>query len=611
MASETTPAAQAPANAGGAAQADAVQIESAQRLLAYLRTQPDPETVPDLAERFGLSTEFVQSVLETATRPSIANETVISPRLSFGGLRRVVGAVRRAISAGFSRPIPFVVATSFAGILALTATEQLVPGSAKLGSAPLETILSPVIALSVVMLHFACYFRSTRLRYPVQGGILAWAIASIALIVITAIGLQNQPDSRQVNDIGLYLAIPFAMGFLAVGYTGAGIVAALIGGWYRARGNERREELLSRQELLERYFELESRLQKGSPRQRLVGWFEDSIPAKVFRAHPLLTTAATFAVISLASNLVSLASQSPEPAAPSSSLTFNASNLAQFVLGFGLLFSRVLAFILIGLFSRSIGVAMLLGLLGAGVDYFFDWIPIGRYNFASATRPVSLILGGLSMVIAVLIAGFSGLAAELQRRALRQSSLDNNDPATLLAEMLRIQWRLADQTQEICVMAIDAAKSAQMKANMDPLRVEYSFREYQDWIRGHVQTFGGEVHSTAGDGAIVAFSDCEKALRAARRLQTDLDRFNREVNELEMPFRLRIGLHAGTVVGRLDDVQFTEVIDIAAHIQGAATVGGIAVTESIVARSEPDDYLPLAKEIDGHRVYLVLNPTED
>jgi class 3 adenylate cyclase len=109
----------------------------------------------------------------------------------------------------------------------------------------------------------------------------------------------------------------------------------------------------------------------------------------------------------------------------------------------------------------------------------------------------------------------------------------------------------------------------------------------------------------------VAFSDCKSAFTAARRIQTDLDRFNREVNRLSMPFRLRIGLHVGQVVGDLDEVEFTEVIDIAAHIQDAAPIAGIAASDAVVASLVEDEFVPLAKEIDGHKVHLALNPTED
>jgi class 3 adenylate cyclase len=159
-------------------------------------------------------------------------------------------------------------------------------------------------------------------------------------------------------------------------------------------------------------------------------------------------------------------------------------------------------------------------------------------------------------------------------------------------------------------MVVDAARSAEMKSHADSLAIEYSFREYQEWIAQISGSLRGRVHSTAGDGAIVSFPSAPDAFLAARRLQTDLERFNREVNRLPSPFRLRIGLHVGEVAGDLGKVEFAEVIDVAAHVQGASPVGGIAATEEAVAGLAREEFVPLADQVDGHRVYLAMNPTE-
>ena len=114
----------------------------------------------------------------------------------------------------------------------------------------------------------------------------------------------------------------------------------------------------------------------------------------------------------------------------------------------------------------------------------------------------------------------------------------------------------------------------------------------------------------AGDGAVVAFPDSPRAMGAARRLQTDVGRFNATLNRLPKPFRLRLGLHAGRVAGHLDDVQFTEVIDIAAHVESIAPVGGIAATAAVVTALGEEGFLPLAREVDGQAVSIALVPTE-
>jgi class 3 adenylate cyclase len=119
------------------------------------------------------------------------------------------------------------------------------------------------------------------------------------------------------------------------------------------------------------------------------------------------------------------------------------------------------------------------------------------------------------------------------------------------------------------------------------------------------------VHSTAGDGAVVAFPSCTEGFAAAKRIQTDIEDFNRETNRLGSPFRLRVGLHVGRVAGELEKVQFTEVIDIAAHVQTVAPVGGIAMTELVAEQLGGEPAVQLKDPVDGHTVMLVLNPTVD
>jgi class 3 adenylate cyclase len=150
-----------------------------------------------------------------------------------------------------------------------------------------------------------------------------------------------------------------------------------------------------------------------------------------------------------------------------------------------------------------------------------------------------------------------------------------------------------------------------MKAAADPLKVEYSFREYQKLIDRITQEHRGHVHNTMGDGAVSAFNTCADAFTAARQLQTEIASFNMNVNRLETPFRLRIGLHQGVIAGELDKIEFTEVIDIAAHVQGAAPIGGIAATETVMPSLSEHQFAQLQGTIDGCRVFIAMNPTLD
>jgi class 3 adenylate cyclase len=85
--------------------------------------------------------------------------------------------------------------------------------------------------------------------------------------------------------------------------------------------------------------------------------------------------------------------------------------------------------------------------------------------------------------------------------------------------------------------------------------------------------------------------------------------FNSQVNRLVDPLRLRIGIHCGQTASSLQEVPYNELIDIAAHVEASAPVGGIAVTEQVVKYIEDEAVAEIKDEIDGHRVSIVLNPT--
>jgi class 3 adenylate cyclase len=270
---------------------------------------------------------------------------------------------------------------------------------------------------------------------------------------------------------------------------------------------------------------------------------------------------------------------------------------------------QILAYVFIGYFSRGIRESVGNAVLGRLAACLTLALPIAVYHSGAQVHGVLVQYVGGWLLVAVAWAAQIG--ARMQASAERNESLRRNDQATIVAEMLRIQWRLSDHRTIVCVLVVDAAKSSEMKANADPLAVEYSFREYQDWIEAICEPNGGRVHNTAGDGAVVAFRDCRRAFDSARKLQTDLPRFNQEVNRLSTPFRLRVGLHVGQVAGELDEVEFTEVIDIAAHVQAVAPISGIAATDDVVTALEGEEFVPLAKTVDGHGVSLALNPIED
>ncbi len=581
-------------------------IESARAMLSHLRQFPADAAKPpgEIAEQFNLPVSFVQSVLINATRPANEGDHGLNTRIRFDWPAQVYGRVKSAVAKIILKPFWLIVASDLVLIALLVYFTVFVPDSAKIGVVPVDALGGASTLFLTFILQAVCFYRNRSILLPIQAGFFNWF--TLCSLVTVSMLMQNPRVSYTFAAIG---SVWVGLFMLSIAATAVGIVIALMGGWAYERSLERRENSLTRQEQLERFFELQNRLENGSRGQRAYHWIEQSAIARLLRQWPILTVVGFWTLMELP--LMTIGSPTSNAGLRASGQ--NASpetQLSGLLLAVGIAVLSLLGMTLIGFLSRNVLKALGLGALGGITTIAVQLIPIGGYGLKHVIAISNLIPNLLGLAAIVIFSGFAGLAGELNERAALRGNVDRNDPAAIMAEMLRIQWRLSEGKQNVCVMVIDAAKSSRMKAEADPLDAEYSFRLYQEWIARICHQFGGKVHSTAGDGAVVAFSTCEKAFAASKRLQTDIVRFNREENILTLPFQLRIGLHHGAVSAQIDEVEFTEVIDIAAHVEGRATVGGIAVTNDVIDVLDPAQFIPLAEEVDGKQIYLARNPTE-
>ncbi len=186
---------------------------------------------------------------------------------------------------------------------------------------------------------------------------------------------------------------------------------------------------------------------------------------------------------------------------------------------------------------------------------------------------------------------------------LRREGVPNE--ASVVAELMEVRDRLAAASVKVYVMAVDVVGSTKMKDRADPLLAEFSFRSFQSWTASIAAKHGGKVDAMTGDGAILAFGTGQQALSCTLDLQSSMADFNATKNRLATPFRTRVSLHAGLVVGELDKVQFAEVIDIAAHVEKLSPVGGFAATMDFLQElAEPLEGVRQGPVVDGRQVYL-------
>lgn len=262
--------------------------------------------------------------------------------------------------------------------------------------------------------------------------------------------------------------------------------------------------------------------------------------------------------------------------------------------------------------AASIRTGLALALTTAVINFGvgrYGGEPVGAIRMASFLIPEWVILAfsfGAFLAVTTFMALLGSGLGYSWRRAKRSAALERGDRDTLLSEFVRVYQALNLNEREITFLIVDVKGSTAMKVDADTMLVEYTFSQYHRYVRERVRDHAGHIHSTAGDGVIAGFQDAQGAWDAAVAIQRDVKLFNSESNELGVEFALRCAIHSGTVAihGEVHEIAFTKVIDVAAHIEKAAPVGGVLVTESAFAKIRPVEALHATGElIDGYRLY--------
>lgn len=560
----------------------------------------------ELAARFGLDERLVEDVIEALehTQPDIGFFKELGRRIRnwLGPVKRFLRLVKlkteRWLDSETNHPVRFIIITGLAsyvfGFGMPVIASYLSAGGVRIG-----VMLATVIFVGVVFcLHLYCYFRHRMLRYPLYGAFAMYLLhLPFNIAVATLIQIQQ-------GQLFVVTAIGIAVGFLILTsiYLPTALLASLVGGYAQVQTQVKRNQQMTRQELLGRLFEMETRLsrasasQEGMKRRRTLKALLQSAPS-----YPAFAAALGFCLGAI--RVAILGIMQSVMVAPTAGQEI-AINLTTIVLEFSLMV--VMGFI--GYFAGSAWRGLFSTLVCYGAVLLAYFLPVGPYgptyfqeNAFSATF---LLFASLAGAIGLM----AGMGASVERSTRHSRRFRADDPAILLAELVQIKRRLSVKSESACVVVVDVAGSTAMKASADPFDIEYTFREYQRLVARQVQRRGGDVISTAGDGAVAAFRGCPEALDAAKSIQAEMSRFNAEINRLGRPFRLRIGIHAGQTRAGLDEVPFNELIDIAAHVEQNAPVGGIAVTGAVTPLVEDEDMVEVNKIVDNQQLYIVLNP---
>lgn len=571
-----------------------LSAEAMVRFAAHLRSIPSDqvETPQALSERFGIPIEVVREALAFARSTPKRPEAPAKPKAMSAIRSTVASLLRRCAAWVRDHPVWSSVLIVLIARIALTAAVRDLqdPMSPRTVWVPLAGLFS-LLGLSVVN-----YLRA-QVRYAVITAFAGSAIWVITGAVVTRLANRGEDAADLVFDTLAGILLTVLVG-------GSTTVAALFGAYYQMVKVDRQDAALCRQQLLERVFDLQTRLSSDAPREYRPSALRTRVLA--LRGRWLWCAMGVGAALGLLSGLAALGDLAPQRVSSP-----QLAGIAPIAVGVGLILLTFVAYPLLGFISGSVARAAAASTLLFVTSSVAYCLPLGPQAWTTMIREyqaqpgLSAGMFGLFLVLGVL----GGVGARIEERNALRTRLQMQDHAAILGEIIRLQERLKKDFANVCILVVDCVGSTAMKQGADHLSVEYSFRSFQNLVAKVVTKNGGTIHHAAGDGAVAHFSSANSAMLAAKEIQTELSEFNRVENRLASPFRCRIGLHSGQVYGSVDDVIFTQVIDIAAHIEKSAPAGGIVATETVVTQLPTEQFAQLAGEVDGHKVFVALHPT--
>lgn len=559
-------------------QYDAITAEAMLSFANYLRSNPSGlrDSPGELASRFGLPESVVRESLSVATanKPKVSKPesqsgwtlfksacircgSFLSKQIFWVGVILPSVATMTGRFVGPRIPTSFQIPLAVAGVILIFLV--LISLSFSRGQTRIALMLSVIVAFSVMTTQLTIASFTETEHHMLA--LIAGGLISVLLISV----------------VNMLLFTP----------------AAIAGAAYRLRKEQAEEERQDRLQLLQRIFDLQSRMSSpykpAKARTKLQQWQE------AWRSKWLVVSISSGAicglVVLLAASMVSeQVGQLP--------------TVGQLIFALASLMLNVILYPLAGFVAGNWWRGLLAGAIVYASSYIVAFVhPSQRHGFEG-------IGDVIVCCVALLISGLAGIGAMVEQRADHKNRVAADDQAAMLLEIVRLQQLLQTETSEVSVVVVDCVQSTRMKQDADPLAIEVSFGEFHKFVSDIVRGHKGTVYSVAGDGVIAEFESPQFAYAAARRIQSKIGEFNTKFNRLSIPFRVRIGIHSGHVHADLEQVKYSSVIDIAAHIEKKAPAGGIVVTDAVRSQLPEEQFAQLAEPADGHVIHISLNPSD-
>ncbi|MGE0001011.1 MAG: adenylate/guanylate cyclase domain-containing protein [Fimbriimonadaceae bacterium] len=554
-------------------------------MIRHLGSHPEDRDAQGLAERFGLEPGVVELALQRAPSPTKPAKAAIPKPATSSGIENLWKLC-------IERPGRSVL---FSALAALALYSSMI-----LARPIMNTPV--IVAIAVFSILFLSFLLHAALVYQLRS--VKWAILC-AFAIPMPLGLSIVISGRDFASLGAAAALIATLGVI-----GAAILVPVttLSGYIGVRVDEKKKRSRTRQELILRLLDIRDRLETGgSETQERAPTLLDRVRERQWIVLPAACVVVRLVGVLLLiavdpDRLLMSAQRNPDASLAPGLLTISLAAMGVQALYSSLVF---LAGYVVRNFGNALAFALLFELIGYAM--LFGPIRYGRPEDVLGPNVVSVFVA-VALTCGVAVAG--AMAGKIQEH-LRNTKLERaNDRETLTAEMIEIEWHLRPQTRQVFVVVADVAGSTAMKDEADPLAAEATFREYQNLVSGIATNHNGKVHATAGDGTVLGFDDPTDALSFSQSLHKAMPQFNAESNRLGREFQLRIGIHSGEVVGDLSEVQFTRVIDVAAHVEAAATVGGTAISDEVALALPEGTCLAIGSSVEGHELFVPVQAPE-
>ena len=171
------------------------------------------------------------------------------------------------------------------------------------------------------------------------------------------------------------------------------------------------------------------------------------------------------------------------------------------------------------------------------------------------------------------------MALEDNRLPKKENESVSVDLDKLLDERERLDELIKKKfTKTITIMFTDMKGSSSIAESEGDVISRSLIKKHNDILLPVIRDNKGVLVKTMGDGTLSYFDQADDAVRAAVRIQSDIEDFN-HLHPGKTSILVRIGLNTGTSIVEKDDI-FGDVVNVASRFQSIALPGEVYISEN-------------------------------